>query len=285
MIKVIIFKGSDKFAYRDPACYIHHGVCHLFFTISEKDNGYMYNRIAHSQSADLKSWSAPEFITVKDKRLNFSSPGNIIQYNNEYIMCCCSYPMPEPFSKCAIADDTARLFTITTRDFITFSEPQPLNPKSKVSVSASGRMIDPYILKKDDFFYLFFKQNGISLSRSADLLNWDFLGSTDGGENACVIEYGTEYLLIHSPQNGIAISRSKDLHSWKYYSETTLLQSKWDWAKGRLTAAFAAELPSHSKYKYVLFFHGSRNIYPETHGNATLAMAFTNDFKHFAYEI
>ena len=252
---MIIFRGNDKYAYRDPACYFYKGKCHLFFTVSEKDNGYMYNRIGHSASSDLKQWSKPEIITVKDKALNFSSPGNIIKYNDEYIMCK------------------------------SFDTPKLLNPKGHMQVSELGRMIDPYIIKKEGLYYLFFKQNGVSLSSSVNITEWRYIGNAEGGENACVIKYNGGYLLIHSPENGIAFSMSENLRDWKEYPHTTLKQSEWNWAKGRLTAAFAAELPSGVKYKYIMFFHGSEDVYPETHGNATLAAAFTNDFKNYVYDI
>ena len=92
---------------------------------------------------------------------------------------------------------------------------------------------------------------------------------------------GDEYLLIHSPQNGIEFSKSKDLEKWQESHLTTLGQSRWDWAEGRITAGFAMEAPPQSGYKYMMFFHGSRNVYPETHGNASLAMVFTDDFETF----
>ena len=282
---MIIFKGNERFAYRDPACCFEDGICHLFFTVSEKDDGYMYNRIAHSQSSDLKNWTIPEFITPKDTELNFSSPGNIIRHNGEFLICICSYPLTKPFAEEWIAHDTARLYLIRTKDFKSYSEPELINPKGNTLPDDLGRMIDPYILEKNDGYYLFFKQNGVSLSRSQDLKNWEFLGSTDGGENVCVLEHNGEYLLIHSPENGIAIAKSNDLENWSDYLYTTLLQDEWDWAAGRLTAAFAAKLPEGSAYKYIMFFHGSKDVFPETHGDATLAAAFTDDFESFVYEL
>lgn len=280
---MIIFKGNERFAYRDPACYFHNGICHLFFTISEKDSGYMYNRIGHSQSTDLITWSIPEFITPKDKTLNFSSPGNIIEYNNEFLICICSYPLLKPFEEEWIADNTARLYIIRTKNFETFSEPELINPKEGTPPTELGRMIDPYILEKDNGYYLFFKQNGVSRSFSHDLMHWNFLGRSDGGENVCVLKHNEEYLLIHSPENGIAISKSENLEIWTEYLYTTLLQKEWGWASGRLTAAFAAKLPEGYSHKYIMFFHGSKDVFPETHGDATLAAAFTDDFENFVY--
>ncbi len=51
------------------------------------------------------------------------------------------------------------------------------------------------------------------------------------------------------------------------------------------TAAFAMENPDKaSPYKYIVFFHGSRSdSYPETHGSATLAYYYTNDFQSYIF--
>lgn len=278
---MIIFHGNDRFAYRDPTCCEHDGAYYLFFTVSEKDGGYMYNRIGMSRSTDLKRWSEPVLLTEKDVRLNYCSPGNVIERGGEYILCFNSYPMPFPFAERSAADETARLFTMRTKDFVSFTPPELLNPKTGMPEAEIGRMIDPYILECEDGYRVFFKQNGVSFSRSDDLKTWQFLGHADGGENACVLKMKKDYLLIHSPQNGIAFSRSKDLEKWQESHWITLGQDRWPWAEGRITAGFAMNAPEGSGYKYVMFFHGSRNVYPETHGNASLAMVFTDDFQVF----
>ena len=282
---MLIFKGDDKYAYRDPACFLFGDTYCLFFTVSEKDDGYMYNRIGMSKSKDLVHWTEPKIITERNLALNFCSPGNIIEKDGKYIMCFTSYPMPFKFSVRDHADESARLFTMTTTDFESFSEPSLLYPKRNTKNEDMGRMIDPYILRKDGKYYLFFKQNGVSLSVSDDLVTWDYLGNTDGGENACVIEYNGKYLLIHSPQNGIGFRKSENLENWEDAGCTTLLQNEWEWAKNRLTAGFAMPAGENCRYKYILFFHGSDNSNPETHGNASLGMAFTDDFINFCYEI
>lgn len=281
---MIIFQGNDKIAYRDPAAYLHEGIYYLFFTISEKEDGYMYNYVAMSWSKDLKEWSKPRKLTPKDRSLNYCSPGNVIEHNGEYIVCFSSYPLVAPFTKQYWADDNARLFIMKTKDFQEFSNPELLNPKDGIPEGDIGRMIDPFIFQKDGMYYLFFKQNGISFSRSTDLLKWEYGGKGEGGENACVIEFEGQYLLIHSPKNGICFSISDDLIHWRDYHFTTLEQEKWDWAKDRITAAFSMEMSPDFAYRYAMFFHGSKSVFPETHGNATLAVAFTNDFKTFVYE-
>ncbi len=280
---MIIFEGNDIFAFRDPAAIFENGICHLFFTVSEKADGYMYNRIAHSTSRDLKTFSSPKFITKRDNTLNFCSPGNIIPYHGGYLICLCSYPMPMPFRERSYAEDSARLYTIYSPDLIHFEEPTILNPRSDTPVGAVGRMIDPFILPHNGKYYIFYKQNGISMSSSDDFVTWRYCGRAQGGENACVIKTEDGYYLLHSPENGIGIMKSNDMIHWESFSHTTLEQDHWKWAEDRLTAAFATELPSGFAHKYAVFFHGSKKVFPETHGNATLALAFTDDFLHFEY--
>ena len=279
----IIFKGSEQNAYRDPACYYYNGEYHLFFTVSEKENGYMYNRVGHAVSTDLISFSEPELITVKDCTQNYCSPGNVIKRDDEYLICVTSYPMRVPYFVRGYADESARLFFIKTKDFKTFSSPERIYPKGK-EVANEGRMIDPYVLEKDGEYLLFFKQNGVSVSKSDDLREWSFIGAVDGGENACVIEENGRYILIHSPENGIGIKESYDLKTWQDMGVYTLEQNKWEFASGRLTAAFAMRTPTDSQYQYIVFFHGSRaDSSPETHGAASLAFAHTNDFKTYHF--
>lgn len=282
---MIIFKGNETSAYRDPACYYHNGNYHLFFTLCVKKDGYMYNHVAASQSSDLVHWTAPRILTETDKLKNYCSPGCVLEHQGEYRIFITSYPMPVPFHECSYADATARLYFMRTKDFQTFSSPERIYAKGKqCAFQEEGRMIDPYVLENEGKYYLFFKQNGVSLSRSVDLENWEYLGAVEGGENACVLVKDGQYLLIHSPHNGIGMKVSPDLKAWEDKGVFTLDQSQWDWASGRLTAGFAMEAQGGTKYRYILFFHGSRQeSFPETHGDATLACAFTDDFVTFSY--
>ncbi len=234
---------------------------------------------------DLKNWSEINLLSVKDYNINYCSPGNVIEHNGEFVLCFTSYPMPYTFQEWWCADETARIFIMRTKDFSTFTEPEILNPKGDIPIDELGRMIDPFIIKKDNEFYLFFKQDGVSLSKSKNLTDWEYIGRTDGGENACVIEKDGEYILVHSPANGVSFSKSKDLYVWEDAGFTTLDQKNWDWAQRRLTAGFVMEAPSGCRHRYILFFHGSVDVYPETHGNSTLAAAFTDDFENFYYEV
>ena len=278
---MILFEGNDRLAYRDPACYWHDGMYHLFFTVSEKENGFLYNRVAVSHSADLKKWSEPCMLTPKNLRLNYCSPGNVIRHDGHFVLCLTSYPMPFPYAQQYYADETARLFTMSTADFVHFTDPLLLNPKGCTPPDQLGRMIDPFILPVTDGYFLFYKQNGVSCSFSRDLKMWEDRGRTDGGENACVLPWQHGYLLVHSPENGIAFALSKDLKTWTPCGHTVLNQPRWPWAEGRLTAGFLMQAPPDAPHRYLLFFHGSRNVFPETHGNASLAMVYTDDLTTF----
>ena len=56
-------------------------------------------------------------------------------------------------------------------------------------VERMGRIIDPYIFRdrdRQEKWWCFFKQNGVSMSWSSDLSNWTYVGSMNGGENAAL---------------------------------------------------------------------------------------------------
>ena len=279
-----VFSGDEFKTYRDPACYFHEGKFYLFMTYGEKDETYMYNMVAMAVSEDLVHWSEPKILTERNRNLNFCSPGNIINVGDEYILTVTSYPLPEPYCVRFYATDDARIFTMKTRDFKEFSNPEIIMAKGNVKVEDMGRMIDPYIIKSKDEekYYLMFKQNGVSMSHSYDLKNWEFEGFYEGGENACVIIKDDEYYLIHSPDDGIGIKKSKNLRTWEDLGVTKLGKDRWRWASGRLTAGFMMEAPQGFHHKYILFFHGSKKeIEPETHGGASIGIAFTDDLKNY----
>ena len=92
----IIFKGDDRTAYRDPAVYYHDKVFYLFFTLVEiEPNDSIFSYTAMSKSVDLKNWSPPKKITPRDQKLNYCSPGNIVKYEDEFILCLQTYPRPD----------------------------------------------------------------------------------------------------------------------------------------------------------------------------------------------
>ncbi|MDN5203417.1 hypothetical protein QQ008_18665 [Fulvivirgaceae bacterium BMA10] len=284
----VLFAGDERTAYRDPAVIFHEETFYLFFTLVEiEDDGKIYSYTAYSKSKDLLHWTIPVKITPKDQRLNYSSPGNIIRFENEWILCLQTYPRPgySIADMPAYGDETARIFTMSSPDLEKWSAPKLLKVKGPdVLESDMGRMIDPYLIEDKDEkgkFWCFYKQNGVSMSWSYDLQNWTFYGSADAGENVCVLTKNDEYILFHSPSNGIGMKRSKNLKDWTNWDDLiTLGQAEWEWAKGRITAGTVIDARTYNGVnKYLMFFHGSgpRNEKWDFDKNSSIGIAWSDD--------
>ncbi|HCO93173.1 MAG TPA: hypothetical protein DIU00_04345 [Phycisphaerales bacterium] len=280
----IIFHGDRKYAYRDPAAVFHDGRFYLYFTLSETapDGGY-YNMTAYSISEDLAHWTFPEIMTPRDRNLNYSSPGNIIRYQGQWIICLQTYPTP---NREVFGTNESRIWIMRSRDLMNWSEAELLKVKgSDVPRAEMGRMIDPYLLEdagQKGKWWCFYKQRGVSMSYSYDLKNWTYAGNAPSGENVTVIRRVDEYVMFHSPRNGIGVKRSKDPKLWGPDVQLlTLGQKDWPWAQGRLTAATVVDLTRESAIgKYIMFFHGSSKEGLQAqlaHGAASLAIAWSDD--------
>ena len=261
----IIFKGDEKNAYRDPAVIFYNKTMYLFFTWVRTEDGYVYSYAAMSKSKDLKNWSPIKIITPQDMSLDFCSPGNVVRFNNEWVLCLQTYPRPDykVSEMPRFGNGDARLYLMRSKDLENWGTPEIMKVKGPdVSFKDMGRMIDPYLLKDENEpckWWCFYKQNGVSMSYTYDLKRWTFFGYTESGENACVLYENKEYILFHSLKNGIGIKRSKDLKTWKDWGNLiTLGQKDWHWAKGRITAGAVVNLKDNKNFgKYVMFFHGS----------------------------
>jgi hypothetical protein len=285
----VLFKGDARTAYRDPAVLYHNHLFYLFFTLSRtEDKGMVYTYVGMSTSKDLKAWSTIKILTPKDQSLDYSSPGNVVRYKNEWIMCLQTYPRPGYLANQMprYGSKDSRLYIMCSKDLQHWAPPELLKVKGPdVAFSDMGRMIDPYLLQDKDEkgkWWCFYKQNGVSMSYSYDMLHWTYAGHTEAGENVCVLIKDHHYVLFHSPQNGIGIKTSDDLKTWKDDSTTiTLGQQHWDWAKGRITAGTVLDLTHDPKFKnYILFFHGSGPL-TESAGdfdkNASIGIAWSRD--------
>lgn len=261
----IIFKGNEKTAYRDPAVLYDNGTFYLYFTLvrSEKDKVYSYT--AMSQSKNLSKWSKPKILTPRDQNLDYSSPGNIVKFGDEWILCLQTYPRPNYFVEQMprFGTEDARIFIMRSKDLTNWSEPELLKVKGPdVTGKEMGRMIDPYLIEDKDEpnkWWCFYKQNGVSMSYTYDFKTWEYVGHTASGENVCVLVEDNEYILFHSLKNGIAIKQSSDLNNWEEWEGViTLGQKNWSWAKGRITAGAVIDLRNNPLFgKYLMFFHGS----------------------------
>lgn len=237
----------------------------------------------------MVKWSEPLALTSADAHLNYSSPGSVVRFRDQWVMCLQTYPRPNGEK---YANETARLWTMRSHDLDQWDEPRLLEVKGPhVPPERMGRMIDPFLFQDRDNaekWWCFYKQNGVSMSWSYDLEKWTYFGQTDAGENSCVITDNENYLLLHSPENGIGIKRSNDLIHWQDEGVFYLAQDQWPWARGRLTAGFVLDLRRISRVgKYLLFFHGSgpedeRTLF-DTH--ASIGIAWSDSFTHWNWPV
>jgi hypothetical protein len=284
----ILFQGDATTAYRDPAAVYSGGWFYLYFTLVKTEaNNQVFAYTAWSKSRDLVHWTEPKIFTPRDNRLNYSSPGDVVRFGGEWVLCLQTYPRPHGEK---YAGDTARIWSMRSKDLENWGPPELLRVKGPdVPVEKMGRMIDAFLLEdKDDpgKWWCFFKQHGVSRSWSRDLKTWTYVGSAPAGENPCVIVDGKEYVLFHSPRNGIGVKRSSDLETWRDVGLITLGQKDWDWAQGRLTAGFVLDARRVPRLgKYLMFFHGSRYAEENPQGGfdnfASIGLAWSDDLNQW----
>lgn len=281
----ILLHGNEHMAYRDPCAVYHEGVIRLYYTLVETEaDGQVYMYTAMSASSDLCRWSKPLILTPRDQRLNYSSPGSIVRFRDRWVMCLQSYPRPNGEK---YGNDSCRIWTMESKDLVHWTSPRLLRVKGEdIPAEDMGRMIDPYLMESREEpgqWYCFYKQNGVSLSKSRDLEHWTSCGSEQAGENVCILHDDQEYVMFHSPDNGIGVMRSSDLRAWTRDDRLiTLGQPEWDWARGRITAAFTLDLRAVPGVEaFVMFFHGTgpedEQIIFDTH--ACIGIAWSHDLK------
>jgi hypothetical protein len=282
----VIFRGDAQTAYRDPIVIREDGAFWMFFTLNTHDaDGLPFWQVASSTSTDLAHWTTPVALTPRDRSLNFSSPGSIVRFQGQWVMCLQTYPTP---GQSVHGDDSSRLWTMRSHDLRHWEEPELISFLGPgVSRQQMPRMIDPCLFEDKDtpgkwWCFCKVKQTGVSMAWSSDLRIWHPEGRIDGGENACVIVQGDEYVLFHAPANGIGVKRSRDLHVWRDVGILTLGQADWPWARGRLTAAYvldARDVPGVERY--LMFFHGSGPEDEKTmfHTFASIGLAWSDDLK------
>jgi hypothetical protein len=265
----IIFKGDSTTAYRDPACIYHDGVFRLFYTyVLTKEDGKRYWVVAFSKSSDLIHWTEPKIITPIDQNLNFASPGNVIRFGSDWILCLQTYPTPAGEKH---GNENCRVWIMRSKDLENWGPAEMLMVKGPdVPFEKMGRLIDAYLIEDKDQpgrWWCFFDDNAANMSYSYDLKTWTYFNRIEAGENVCILIDSDEYLMFHSPSNGIGMKRSKDLKTWRDVGaptgkhgtgSITLGQKNWPWAQGRLTAGFVLDMRHHPDIgKYLMFFHAS----------------------------
>lgn len=263
----IVLKGDSNQAFRDPAAYYHDGVLRLFYTYWLKDtDGKRYSYTAVSKTCDLINWTKPRIITPKDWSLNFSSPGNVIRYENDWILCHQTYPTPEGQK---YGNQDCRIWMTRSPDLENWGPPEMLMVKGPdVPVKDMGRLIDPYLIKDKDTpgkWWCFFDDNAANMSYSHDLKTWTYFNRISCGENPCILIDDDEYLLIYDPKDqagGAGMKRSKDLINWRdVETRIPLGEGQWSWAPEGIQAAFVIDLRHEKRVgKYLIFFHAGQGF-------------------------
>ena len=284
----ILLQGNADTAYRDPCVVYRNGRFYLFFTLVETEpDGTVFLYLGMTTSHDLRNFTPVVKLTERDRARNFSSPGCIIPFNGRFVLCLQTY-CRENGEK--YGNENCRLWIMRSDDLVHWEPPELLRVKGpEIPREKMGRMIDPYLVRdKDnpDTIWCFFKQNGVSRSRSRDLINWEFCGSLPAGENVCVLTAGDRYLMWHSPPNGIGFMTSRDLVNWEDRGILTLGQAGWPWAQGRLTAGYVLDLRTEPEVgKALMFFHGTgpqdERVIFDTH--ACIGFAWSDDLEHWTY--
>lgn len=283
--------GTPTVSYRDPAVLLADGEIRVWFTENHAlPGGGMRSHLAEIRTRDLVAWTAPRALTAPGDPRNWSSPGNVVRDGAEWVMCLQTYPTPPGGY---IGDETCRLHTMRSRDLESWSEPELLRVKGdEASEAEMGRMIDPYLLRdKDDpgLWWCFYKQNGVSISRSRDLRHWQYAGRADCGENVSALVQDGEYLLMHSPgADGMGLLASPDLRQFRELVPERILLGypAWPWARRRLTAGTVLDARAEPGLGvYLLFYHGSAEL-PGCHEHisaSTLGLAWSRDLRHWTW--
>ena len=280
----VVLAQTEKRGYRDPAAFYHEGTCYLYFTMVEQEGTEQYFTIGLSKSRDFIHWSEPVSLTERAKEKEYSSPGNLFAFQGKYYLCMQTYCRENGE---VYGNEKSRIYTMETEDFEHFEEPVLLKVKGdEVREEDMGRMIDPCLLRdKDDpdKIWCFYKQNGVSYSWSYDMVHWTYAGHTDCGENVCALTIDDTYYLMHSPENGIGLLKSEDLRHFEESGPVNFLsQSRWPWAKDRITAGFLLDMTKEAGAGfYMLFYHGDNERNGTFPFGASIGMAVTKDLKNY----
>lgn len=280
--------GGPGKALRDPALLYHGGELWCFHTIACPCKDSYRLSVGVARSRDLKTWSSHG--VIPESPLNFSSPGNVLRVGDEWLMCIQSYPI-DPGSQWGNED--SRLWLVRSRDLISWSEPEPIHPEgSLVTWTHSRRQIDPYLVKKGDEYWCFYKASGqIGAMVSGDLRTWRHvhperpvlspLDTPDGStlENPCIVATdGGAYAMFFSPcraGRGIGVAYSENLLQWRDIHYLTFPDMLW--ADGGPTAAMVLDMRPELGV-WLMGFHGERRDEKNSH-SAAIGFAWSTDLE------
>ncbi len=274
---------AENIQCRDGALYFHNDTFFLYYCSVEYPKLFQYQFYTDViTSRDLITWSTP--LRLWDAKMGFSSPGNVFQVGNKWVLCVQTYPI-ERFHWWG--SDECRLWTSESTDLLHWSFPRVISQDgSKAKWAKERRQIDPFILPHDGKYWCFYKTSGeLGLLVSPDLQSWEeaspdrpILARDETPdhttiENACVIKVDDEFFMYFSPcynKRGIGLARSTDLFHWKF--DRYLKFPKFSWAKSGPTAPTVIEVRKETGM-WLMAFHAERR---QPH-HAALGLAWSDD--------
>ena len=101
--------------------------------VRREPGGRVYYQLAVTKSTDLVTWTEPQLFTPRDLNLNYSSPGNVIRYGDQWLLGTQTYPRPVDDPG---ANQNARIFKMASDDLEHWGEPELLRVKGRTCPSA-----------------------------------------------------------------------------------------------------------------------------------------------------
>ncbi|MDF2801991.1 MAG: hypothetical protein K0S61_1894 [Anaerocolumna sp.] len=283
-----IYKKPTKWS-RDPAVFYYEGYYQCFYTgVLEKDNNRRLT-LELIRSQNLRDWSPAEILL--DSSIGYSSPGNIIASEEGFILCFQSYPINKGE---LYGNMNCRLWYMKSKDLKHFTLPSIISSDGCTAHWArTKRQIDPYMIKHNQQYYVFYKTDGcIGLMCSPDMnifreisLEKPVLSpyqTPDGStiENPCIVPMNGFYKMFFAPcrkGRGIGTAESEDLIHWHniHYLDFPSLP----WAPGGPTAPMVLDDRERTG-KWLMFFHGDTI---GAHGGE-LGLAYSDNLEKWTFK-
>lgn len=274
-------------AVRDPALLVHNEQLWCYYTVAYPSENRYQLTIDGSRSANLQTWTSNPVTPTTEH--NYSSPGNLIHINDEWLMCIQSYPV-DPGGQ--YGNEDSRLWLIRSRNLLNWSAPELINPAGcQGTWTSSTRQIDPYLVQHDDAFWCFYKTSGqLGLIVSEDLQTWreadpsrPVLAAQDTPdgvtvENPCIIPLDGGFAMFFAPcrpGRGVGLAYSTDLLHWQDIHYLTL--PTLPWANNGPTAAMVLDL-RETLGVWLMAFHGEQAGEANTH-SAAIAFAWSENLE------
>jgi sucrose-6-phosphate hydrolase SacC (GH32 family) len=205
---------------RDPSLIEpERGEFHMIWATGESDQGFGY-----ASSKDLIKWSEQRLVPISDKLKAYNTRSPILFYERKVRLfhIIWSATVPGLREEKVEEGEASNIFlSITTRDFVNFTEP-------KVFHDPKYNCPDGSLLQVGDEYKLVFKDGrpdqGTLRISSAPMLNgkWDEptnpIANVNGIENPSVVKFGGDWLIyFYQPQNNLSYGalRSRDFVQWE----------------------------------------------------------------------